>query len=158
MWRGCAGRDMFTLLNVPRVWGSSGFQTHTLQNGWHTTGDYGFLANGELFVIGRLKDIVIVAGNNIYPEDVETVINALDGVYQGRVVAFGVEDQELGTQSLAVVAEMKAEFDKRSREIKGRNPQVGPKRNRDVTTVRNSSAETMDREKHSRKDIAKGNT
>ena len=91
-------------------WGSTGFQTHTLREGWHATGDYGFLADGELFVIGRLKDIVIVGGNNIYPEDVESVVNTLDGVYPGRVVAFGVEDQEYGTQSLAVVAEAKLQL------------------------------------------------
>ena len=91
-------------------WGSQGFQTHTLRDGWHATGDFGFIAGGELYVIGRLKDIVIVGGNNVYPEDVEAVVNTLDGVYPGRVVAFGVEDQEYGTQSLAVVAETKAEF------------------------------------------------
>ncbi len=91
-------------------WGSPGFQRHTLQDGWHATGDYGFLADGELFVIGRLKDIVIVGGNNIFPEDVEGVVNTIDGVYPGRVVAFGVEDQDFGTQSLAVVAEMKGDF------------------------------------------------
>jgi fatty-acyl-CoA synthase len=91
-------------------WGEEGFQTHTLRDGWHATGDFGFISGGELYVIGRLKDIVIVGGNNIYPEDVEAVVNTLDGVYPGRVVAFGVEDQEYGTQNLAVVAEMKAEF------------------------------------------------
>ena len=91
-------------------WGAEGFQTHSLQNGWHATGDYGFLANGELFVIGRFKDIVIVGGNNIFPEDVEAVVNTIPGVYPGRVVAFGVEDKDYGTQSLAVVAEMKDAF------------------------------------------------
>lgn len=91
-------------------WGADGFQTHSLRDGWQATGDFGFIAGGELYVIGRLKDIVIVGGNNIYPEDVEVAVNTLDGVYPGRVVAFGVEDQEYGTQSLAVVAEMKAEF------------------------------------------------
>jgi acyl-CoA synthetase (AMP-forming)/AMP-acid ligase II len=91
-------------------WGAEGFQTHTLKDGWHATGDFGFISDGELYVIGRLKDIVIVGGNNIYPEDVEGVVNTLEGVYPGRVVSFGVEDQEHGTQSLAVVAEMKAEF------------------------------------------------
>jgi fatty-acyl-CoA synthase len=91
-------------------WGGTGFQTHSLHDGWHATGDYGFLADGELFVIGRFKDIVIVGGNNIFPEDVEAVVNAMEGVHPGRVVAFGVEDKDFGTQSLAVVAEMKADF------------------------------------------------
>ena len=91
-------------------WGAAGFRTHSLQNGWHATGDYGFLVNRELFVIGRFKDIVIVGGNNIFPEDVEAVVNTIPGVYPGRVVAFGVEDKDYGTQSLAVVAEMKDDF------------------------------------------------
>jgi len=91
-------------------WGGEGFQTHSLQDGWHATGDYGFLAEGELFVIGRLRDIVIVGGNNIFPEDVETLVNTIPGVYAGRVVAFGVEDNEYGTQSLGVVAELKDDF------------------------------------------------
>jgi len=91
-------------------WGVEGFQTHSLNDGWHATGDYGFLACGELFVIGRYKDIVIVGGNNIFPEDVEVVVNSVEGVYPGRVVAFGVEDREFGTQGLGVVAEMKGDF------------------------------------------------
>ena len=91
-------------------WGGDGFQKRSLKEGWHATGDYGFLASGELFVIGRFKDIVIVGGNNIFPEDVEAVVNSVEGIHAGRVVAFGVEDQEYGTQGLAVVAEMQGEF------------------------------------------------
>jgi len=92
-------------------WGAEGFHRHTLKDGWHATGDYGFMSEGELFVIGRFKDIVIVGGNNIFPEDVEAVVNSIPGVYPGRVVAFGVEDQEYGTQSLGIVAEMKDNFE-----------------------------------------------
>jgi fatty-acyl-CoA synthase len=92
-------------------WGPEGFQKHSLKDGWHATGDYGFLMDDELFVIGRFKDIVIVGGNNIFPEDVESVVNRIDEVYPGRVVAFGVEDQEYGTQGLAIVAEMRNAFD-----------------------------------------------
>jgi len=92
-------------------WGAEGFHQHTLKDGWHATGDYGFISEEELFVIGRFKDIVIVGGNNIFPEDVEAVVNSIPGVYAGRVVAFGVEDQEYGTQSLGIVAEMKDSFE-----------------------------------------------
>jgi len=88
-------------------WGAQGFQQHSLKDGWHATGDYGFVVNGELYVIGRFKDIVIVGGNNVFPEDVEAVVNTIGGIYPGRVVAFGVEDKDYGTQSLAVVAETK---------------------------------------------------
>jgi fatty-acyl-CoA synthase len=92
-------------------WGSQGFRTNSLvPGGWHATGDYGFTRDNELFVIGRLKDIVIVGGQNIFPEDVEAVAGSVDGVYPGRVVAFGIEDQQYGTESLAVIAEMTSEY------------------------------------------------
>lgn len=90
-------------------WGAQSCQSHNPKDGWHSTGDYGFVSQGELFVIGRFKDIVIVGGNNIFPEDVEAVVNTIDGVYPGRVVAFGVEDEQYGTQALAVVAERKGD-------------------------------------------------
>jgi acyl-CoA synthetase (AMP-forming)/AMP-acid ligase II len=92
-------------------WGSDGFKTHSLRDGLHATGDFGFLADGELFVIGRFKDIVIVGGNNIFPEDVESIVGSVEGIYPGRVATFGVEDKDYGTQGLAVVAEMKSKFD-----------------------------------------------
>ena len=60
-----------------------------LENGWYYSGDFGFLYNGEYYIIGRKKDIVIVAGNNIYPEDVEDTVSKVEGVIPGRVVAFG---------------------------------------------------------------------
>ncbi len=97
-------------------WGADGFQTESLKDGWHATGDYGFLYGGELFVIGRFKDIVIVGGNNIFPEDVETAVNSVEGIHAGRVVAFGVEDREYGTQGLAVVAEMQGDFSEEAAE------------------------------------------
>jgi len=100
------------LLRTPSLfsgyWGSQGFTRHTLTaDGWHSTGDYGFLREGELYVIGRIKDIVIVGGQNVFPEDVEAIVNTLPEIHRGRVVAFGVEDQEFGTEALAIVAEMK---------------------------------------------------
>lgn len=93
-------------------WTSDGFLTDSIVNGWYTTGDYGFLAGQDLYVIGRLKDIIIVGGQNIFPEDVELVVNSVDSVYPGRVVAFGISDEQYGTESLAVVAELRGEFDR----------------------------------------------
>jgi fatty-acyl-CoA synthase len=91
-------------------WGADGFQSYSLRDGWHATGDFGFVVDGELFVIGRLKDIAIIGGQNVIPEDVEAVVNTIVGIYPGRVVAFGVDDAEYGTQSLAVVAEVKSQY------------------------------------------------
>jgi acyl-CoA synthetase (AMP-forming)/AMP-acid ligase II len=79
-----------------------------LRDGWYYSGDYGFRSGGEYFVIGRKKDIVIVAGNNIYPEDVEAVVGRVQGVIPGRVIAFGEEDDNFGSERLAVMAETQA--------------------------------------------------
>jgi acyl-CoA synthetase (AMP-forming)/AMP-acid ligase II len=93
-------------------WDRGGFRRDAFtEDGWYRTGDFGFAANEEVFVIGRMKDIIIVAGQNIFPEDVETIASQVAGVYPGRVVAFGVDNEELGTQRIGVVAEMSGEFD-----------------------------------------------
>lgn len=76
-------------------------------DGWFYTGDLGFIYDDELYVIGRIKDIIIVAGNNIYPEDIEDAVGKIENVIPGRVVAFGEEDEELGTEQISVVAETK---------------------------------------------------
>ena len=75
-------------------------------NGWYHTGDRGYLADGELYVIGRSKDLIINAGKNIYPQDIEAIVNEVPGVHAGRAVAFGVPDEREGTELIAVVAEV----------------------------------------------------
>jgi acyl-CoA synthetase (AMP-forming)/AMP-acid ligase II len=82
-----------------------------LADGWYYSGDYGFMHEGECYVIGRKKDVVIVAGNNVYPEDVEDVVGGVDGVVPGRVIAFGADDEASGTEVLCVVAETDAEIE-----------------------------------------------
>jgi fatty-acyl-CoA synthase len=64
------------------------------EDGWLRTGDMGYLADGELYVTGRIKDMIIVMGHNYYPEDFEWAASRLDGVRAGRCVAFGAEDRE----------------------------------------------------------------
>jgi acyl-CoA synthetase (AMP-forming)/AMP-acid ligase II len=76
-----------------------------LRGGWYFSGDLGFQYGADFFVIGRKKDIIIVAGNNIYPEDVESAVSTVTGVIPGRVVAFGEEDIKMGTERLCVMAE-----------------------------------------------------
>jgi acyl-CoA synthetase (AMP-forming)/AMP-acid ligase II len=76
-----------------------------LKDGWYWSGDLGFRRDGEYYVIGRKKDIVIVAGKNIYPEDVEDAVGQVEGILPGRVVVFGAEDEATGTEEIAVVAE-----------------------------------------------------
>jgi acyl-CoA synthetase (AMP-forming)/AMP-acid ligase II len=62
---------------------------HPFADGWLQTGDLGYLADGELYVTGRIKDMVIVMGENYYPEDFEWAAGRVDGVRPGRCVAFG---------------------------------------------------------------------
>ncbi|MGE3474885.1 MAG: AMP-binding protein [Rhodospirillaceae bacterium] len=69
------------------------------------TGDLGFVAGGEVFVCGRLKDLIITAGRNIYPQDIEAAIGDIAGVIPGRCVAFGIYDESKGTESVVVMAE-----------------------------------------------------
>ena len=79
------------------------------QEGWFRTGDMGYIADGEIYIVGRAKDLIINAGKNIYPQDIEAIVNEVAGVYPGRVVAFGVPDEREGTELVAVVAELTAE-------------------------------------------------
>jgi acyl-CoA synthetase (AMP-forming)/AMP-acid ligase II len=60
-----------------------------IQDGWLHTGDKGYLSNGELYVCGRIKDMIIVAGKNYYPTDIEWAAGEITGIRRGNVVAFG---------------------------------------------------------------------
>lgn len=78
-----------------------------LKNGWYLSGDLGFYYCGQYYIIGRKKDLIIIAGKNIYPEDVENIVNSCEGVIPGRVVAFGIYNSIIGTEQLHIVAETK---------------------------------------------------
>ena len=78
-------------------------------DGWFKTGDLGYLANGELYISGRKKDLIIVGGKNIYPQDIEAIATEVEGVHPGRAVAFGVFNDEKGTEDVIVIAEMEKE-------------------------------------------------
>ncbi len=92
--------------------------SEVMKNGWYLSGDYGFQHGGELYVIGRKKDMIIIAGNNIYPEDVEDAVGRVEGVLAGRVIAFGLEDDEAGTEQLCVVAETPLREEKALKELR----------------------------------------
>lgn len=79
------------------------------REGWYLTGDRGFLLLGELFVVGRKKDLIIVGGKNIHPQDLEALSFEVPGIHPGRSVAFGVFDEELGTEEVYIVAEAATE-------------------------------------------------
>ncbi len=74
-------------------------------DGWYLSGDYGYVAGGDVYVTGRKKDLIIVGGNNIYPQDLEFIADAVPGVHPGRTVAFGLENDDTGTEDVVVVVE-----------------------------------------------------
>jgi fatty-acyl-CoA synthase len=79
-------------------------------DGWLRTGDLSYLLDGQLVMCGRIKDVIIVGGRNLFPEDVERAVGHLEGVRAGNVIAFGVEGDR-GRESLVLVAESRAADD-----------------------------------------------
>jgi acyl-CoA synthetase (AMP-forming)/AMP-acid ligase II len=73
---------------------------------WYLTGDYGYMLAGEVYITGRKKDLIIVGGKNIYPQDLERIAMTVPGVHPGRVVAFGIFSQRAGTEQVTIVAEV----------------------------------------------------
>lgn len=78
----------------------------TPEGPWLRTGDLGFISDGELFIIGRIKDLLIVRGRNHYPDDIEATIQEITG---GRVAAIGVEEER--TEQLVAIIEVKKRGD-----------------------------------------------
>ncbi len=77
--------------------------------GWYLTGDYGYIVEGELFITGRKKDMIIVGGKNLYPQDLELLAYEVPGVHAGRASAFGIFNESTGTEDVIMVAEVDME-------------------------------------------------
>jgi acyl carrier protein len=76
---------------------------------WLESGDMAYIAEGEVFITGRIKDIIICSGRNIYPQELEDAIGDMEGVRKGNVVVFGTADPATGTEQLVVLAETREE-------------------------------------------------
>jgi len=74
--------------------------------GWLCTGDLAYTLDGELVICGRIKDVIIVGGRNVFPEDIERAVGTIDGVRAGNVIAFGIDGYK-GKETVIVVAEVK---------------------------------------------------
>src|SRR6266436_6769609 len=72
---------------------------------WVNSGDRAYRADGEIYVTGRVKDIIIKGGRNLYPHEVEELAARAEGIRKGCIVAFGLKDEGSGTEKLVVVAE-----------------------------------------------------
>ncbi len=72
---------------------------------WLESGDLAYRADGEIYITGRIKDLIIRGGRNIYPVELENAVGELPGVRKGRVAAFGLKDEDSGTERLIIMAE-----------------------------------------------------
>jgi len=75
------------------------------RDGWFQTGDLGFRLDGELYVTGRRKDLLICHGKNFYAHDIEALVGEVSGVKPGRAVAFGLHNEVSGSEDVVVVLE-----------------------------------------------------
>jgi len=75
---------------------------------WLDTGDLGYTANADLYVTGRVKDVIIRAGRNLHPAELEEAVGNLDGVRKGCVAVFASPDPTGGAERLVVIAETRA--------------------------------------------------
>lgn len=85
-------------------------------NGWIDTGDFAYIADGEVFITGRIKDLIIKAGRNLYAAEIEELTGLVPEIRKGCVIAFGITDKERGTEKLIIVAETR-EKNPRNREL-----------------------------------------
>jgi fatty-acyl-CoA synthase len=77
-------------------------------DGWLRTGDQGYVAEGDVIICGRIKDMIVIGGRNVFPEDLERAVQAVPGVRPGNVIAFGVDAGGKG-ESVVVAAEIKVD-------------------------------------------------
>jgi 1-acyl-sn-glycerol-3-phosphate acyltransferase len=100
------GRVQFSGPSATRGYFENPEETAKLIDGaWRNTGDLGYLANGELFVTGRAKDVIIRGGHNIHPMELEDAADEVKGVRHGGVAVFAASDARTGTERLVVLAE-----------------------------------------------------
>lgn len=74
---------------------------------WLESGDLAYIVEGDLFITGRSKDVIIRAGRNIYPHEVEEAVGNITGIRKGCVAAFGTMDRRSGTERLVILAEIR---------------------------------------------------
>jgi len=102
-------------------------KTHELfHDGWLDSGDRGYMAGGDVYITGRIKDIIIRAGRHIYPQEVEDAVAEIPGIRKGCVAVFGVTDRASGTERMVVLAETRetdpaarAKLQARAQEVAG---------------------------------------
>ena len=101
------GRLMFKGPSATRGYFHNPEQTAQLfHDGWLDSGDRAYRADGDIYITGRVKDIVIRGGRNLYPQEIEAAVAQVQGVRKGCVAVFGSPDPATGTERLVVLAEV----------------------------------------------------
>ena len=80
-----------------------------LRGDWLDSGDLAYAVNGEIYITGRAKDIIIRAGRHVHPQEIEEAVGAVEGVRRGCVAVFGSPDPQHGTERLIVLAETRVQ-------------------------------------------------
>jgi 1-acyl-sn-glycerol-3-phosphate acyltransferase len=95
-----------------------------IHNGWIDSADRAYMAGGDVYVTGRIKDIIIRAGRHLYPQEIEEAVAGIPGIRKGGVAVFGVADRTSGTERVIVLAEtretdpaMRAALQARAQEV-----------------------------------------
>ncbi len=95
-----------------------------IHNGWLDSADRAYMAGGDVYVTGRIKDIIIRAGRHLYPQEIEEAVAGIPGIRKGGVAVFGVTDRASGTERVVVLAEtretdtaMRAALQARAQEV-----------------------------------------
>ena len=76
-----------------------------IHNGWIDSADRAYMAGGDVYITGRIKDIIIRAGRHLYPQEIEEAVAGIPGIRKGGVAVFGVTDRASGTERVVVLAE-----------------------------------------------------
>jgi 1-acyl-sn-glycerol-3-phosphate acyltransferase len=76
-----------------------------VHDGWLDSGDRAYMAGGDVYITGRIKDIIIRAGRHLYPQEIEEAVANIPGMRKGGVAVFGVRDRASGTERVVVLAE-----------------------------------------------------
>ncbi|WP_212004531.1 non-ribosomal peptide synthetase/type I polyketide synthase [Chitinophaga sp. HK235] len=99
--------------SVTQMYYNNEAATHAvIKEGWLNTGDTGFMLNGYLYAVGRVKDIIIVNGQNVYPHDIEQMLETMDDIETGKVLACGVPNEDESSEDIVIFVMYKLSIEK----------------------------------------------
>ena len=114
------GRLQFRGPSATRGYHRNDEETRNLRQGeWFETGDLAYMAGGDVYVTGRSKDLIIRAGRNVYPQELEAAVGEIEGVRKGCVAVFGSLDRRSGTERIVVLAETRETVNEAREALRG---------------------------------------